>query len=78
MGSIYSSDNTEDGKAVYWIDVIDSIVKNNPSKRRIPVLSKVWDLIQQHPKGLNEKEPDRLFTYPRGKDGKAENKASRL
>ena len=71
------SDNTEDGKAVYWIDVIDSIVKNNPSKRRIPVLSKVWDLIQQHPKSTNEKEPDRLFTYPRGKDGKAQNKASR-
>ena len=44
------SDNTEDGKTVFWIDVIDSIVKNNPSKRRIPVLSKVWDLIQQHPK----------------------------
>lgn len=42
----------------------------------IPVLPKVWDLIQQHPKNTNEKEPDRLFTYPRGKDGKAQNKAS--
>ena len=71
------SDNTQDGKTVFWIDLIDSIVKNNPSKRRIPVLSKVWDLIQQHPKSTNEKEPNRLFTYPRDKDGKAQNKASR-
>lgn len=70
------SDNTEDGKTVHWLDVTQGIVKNRPSRRMIPVLPKVWDLIQQHPKNTNEKEPDRLFTYPRGKDGKAQNKAS--
>ena len=71
------SDITEDGKTVHWLDVTEGIVKNRPSRRLLPVLPKVWDLIQQHPKNTNTKEPDRLFTYPRGKDGKAQNKASR-
>ena len=71
------SDITEDGKIVHWLDVTEGIVKNRPSRRLIPVLPKVWELIQQHPKNTNTKEPNRLFTYARGKDGKAQNKASR-
>ncbi len=65
------------GKTVHWIDTTDAIVKNNPSRRLIPILPKVAELIKQYPIGLNKKEPNRLFTWPKDADGKAENKASR-
>ena len=67
----------QDGTAVHWLDVTGGIVKNKPSKRLIPVLPKVWGLIERHPKNLNKKEPNRLFTYLRGQDGKAQNAASK-
>ena len=67
----------KDGKTVHWIDTTDAIVKNSPSRRLIPILPRVAELIKQHPKGLNKKEPDRLFTWTTDADGKAENKASR-
>ena len=68
---------TKDGKKVHWIDTTDALVKNKPSRRLIPILPRVAELIKQHPKGLNKKEPDRLFTWTTDTDGKAENKASR-
>ena len=67
----------QDGTAVHWLDVTGGIVKNKPSRRLIPVLPKVWRLIERHPKNLNKKEPNRLFTYLRGQDGKAQNAASK-
>ena len=68
---------TKDGKKVHWIDTIDTIVKNKPSRRLIPILPRVAELIENHSRGLNKKEPDRLFTWAKDADGKAENKASR-
>ena len=68
---------TKDGKTVHWVDVTDAIVKNRPSRRLIPILPRVAELIKNHPRGLNKKDPDRLFTWPTDADGKAENKASR-
>ena len=68
---------TTDGKKVHWIDTTDAIVKNKPSRRLIPILPRVAELIENHPRGLNKKEPDRLFTWAKDADVKAENKASR-
>ena len=68
---------TKDGKPLHWIDTTDAIVKNKPSRRLIPILPRVAELIKQHPRRLNKKEPDRLFTWSKDADGKAENKASR-
>jgi len=68
---------TKGGETVHWIDVTDAIVKNRPSRRLIPILPRVAELISNHPRGLNKKDPDRLFTWTLDTDGKAENKASR-
>ena len=68
---------TKDGETVHWIDVTDAIVKNRPSRRLIPILPRVAELINNHPRGLNKKDPDPLFTWTLDNDGKAENKASR-
>lgn len=73
----FQTGQTTDGNVIHWLDTTDAIVKNRASRRLIPLLPKVANLIEAHPKGLNEKEPARLFSYPRDKrDGKAENKAS--
>jgi integrase len=69
---------TKGGEWVHWLDTTDAIVKNATSRRLIPILPKVAELIKHHPRGLNKKEPNRLFTWPKDKaDGKSENKASR-
>ena len=74
----FDSGITKGGQTVHWLDTTDAIVKNKPSRRLIPILPKLAELIKAHPRGLNKKEPDRLFSYLRqGGDGKAENKASR-
>ena len=73
----FESGQTKDGDTIHWLDTTDAIVKNDPSRRLIPLLPRVAKMIEAHPKGLNKKEPDRLFSYGRDKrDGKAENKAS--
>ena len=73
----FESGQTKDGDLIHWLDTTDAIVKNNPSRRLIPILPIVAKMIEVYPKGLNKKEPDRLFSYGRDKkDGKAENKAS--
>ena len=68
---------TKGGEWVHWLDTTDAIVKNKSSRRLIPILPKVAELIKDHPRGLNKKEPDRLFAWTKDADGKAENKASR-
>ena len=74
----FESGQTKDGDLVHWLDTTDAIVKNNPSRRLIPILPIVAEMIKAHPKSINTKEPNRLFSYPReGRDRKAQNKASR-
>jgi integrase len=68
---------TKDNHLVHWLDTTQAIVKNEASKRLIPIVPRVWKLIRAHRVYANSKEPERLFTYGRDKDGKAENKASR-
>jgi integrase len=73
----FSEATAPNGETVHWIDTTDAIVKNKPSRRLIPIIPKIAELIKAHPRGLNKQEPDRLFTYKRqGPDRKAENKAS--
>lgn len=73
----FNEDTAPDGTTVHWIDTTGAIVKNKPSRRLIPIIPKIAELIKAHPRGLNKKEPDRLFSYLRqGADRKAENKAS--
>lgn len=73
----FESGQTKDGDTIYWLDTTEAIVKNDPSRRLIPLLPRVAKMIEAHPRGLNKKEPVRLFSYGRDKsDGKAENKAS--
>ena len=75
--SQFNEAQAPNGETVCWIDTTDAIVKNNPSRRLIPIIPKIAELIKAHPRGLNKQEPDRLFTYKRqGPDRKAENKAS--
>ena len=70
-------DQTNDGQRVAWLDTTDAIVKNQTSKRLIPLVPEVAELITKHRSFKNPKDPDRLFTYAKDRDGKAENKASR-
>ena len=73
----FNEDTAPDGTTVHWIDTTGAIVKNKHSRRLIPIIPKIAELIKAHPRGLNKKEPDRLFSYLRqGADRKAENKAS--
>ena len=74
----FESASAENGDQLHWLDTTNAIVKNAPSRRLIPIIPKLAEMIKNHPTGLNKNEPDRLFSYLRDKkDGKAENKASR-
>ena len=68
---------TKEGDIVHWLDTTEAVVKNRASRRLIPIVPEVWDMLEAHKVYRNKKEPDRLFSYPKDKDGKAENKASR-
>ncbi len=57
----------EDGITIF--DIRDSVVKNGPSMRRIPIPAWVK---------MPERGTGRLFTYRLDKDGKAQNAASRI
>jgi integrase len=70
-------DNTKDKQPLHWLSTTQAIVKNEASKRLVPLVPQVWKLIQAHRVYANPKEPQRLFSYSKDKDGKAENKASR-
>ena len=68
---------TKEGDIVHWLDTTEAVVKNRASRRLIPIVPEVWAMLEAHKVYRNKKEPDRLFSYPKDKDGKAENKASR-
>lgn len=73
----FECETLKSGEMVHWFDLTSAIVKNEQSKRLIPILPRLAELIKKLPKGLNLEEPNRLFGYKRGADNKAENKASR-
>ena len=64
-------------KTINWIDVTGSVVKNEVSRRLIPIVPQLAKHIDSFVSELHLNEPGRLFTYPKDNDGKAENKASR-
>lgn len=66
-----------DGKTINWLDVTESVVKNDASKRLIPIVPLLAKRIEKFLTQIEAKESNRLFTYLKDKDGKAENKASR-
>ena len=66
-----------EGKTINWIDVTGSVVKNEVSRRLIPIVPQLAKHIDSFVSELHLNEPGRLFTYPKDNDGKAENKASR-
>ena len=66
-----------DGKTINWLDVTESVVKNESSKRLIPIVPLLAKRIEKFSSQIQATESNRLFTYPKDKDGKAENKASR-
>ena len=68
---------TQKGEVVHWLDTTQAIVKNEASRRLIPIVPEVWVMIDAHKVYRNVKEAERLFSYSKDKDGKAENKASR-
>ena len=53
------------------------IVKSESSRRLITTFPTVWAMIDAHKVYRNVKEPERLFSYSKDRDGKAENKACR-
>lgn len=67
----------QDGQTYTYLDVTNAVVKNRASKRLIPVIPALKKMLDEFPCGLNKKEPQRLFSYAKDADGKAENKASR-
>ena len=66
-----------DGKTINWLDVTESVVKNDSSKRLIPIVPLLAKRIEKFSSQIQATESNRLFTYLKDKDGKAENKASR-
>jgi integrase len=66
----------EDGIDYHYFDVRDAVVKNANSRRLIPIVPDLWRLVERHHTKPNAKDPQRLFTYSKDKDGKAERKAS--
>ena len=69
----------QEGELVHFIDLkrINAILKNKSAQRHLPIIPQVWAMFPQQRTILNEAEPERIFTYKRDKDGKAQNKASR-
>ena len=66
-----------DGKTINWLDIKESVVKNDSSKRLIPIVPLLAKRIEKFSSQIQATESNRLFTYLKDKDGKAENKASR-
>ena len=69
----------QEGELVQFIDLnrINAILKNKSARRHLPIIPQVWAMIPERGTILNEVEPERIFTYKKDKDGKAQNKASR-
>lgn len=62
---------------VVWLETFDAIVKNDASRRAIPLHPSVVSLLPERGFSWNKKDNGRLFSYPvTGADGKVSNKAS--
>lgn len=66
-----------EGETINWLDITESVVKNEVSRRLIPIVPQLAKHIESFVIENNLSESNRLFTYPKDKDGKAQNKASR-
>lgn len=69
----------QEGELVQFIDLnrINAILKNKSAQRHLPLIPQVWAMFPKRGTILNKAEPERIFTYKRDNDGKAQNKASR-
>ena len=69
----------QEGELVQFVDLnrINAILKNKSAQRHLPIIPQVWAMFPKRGTILNEAEPERIFTYKKDKDGKAQNKASR-
>lgn len=69
----------QEGELVQFVDLnrINAILKNKSAQRHLPIIPQVWAMFPKRGTILNKAEPERIFTYKKDKDGKAQNKASR-
>ena len=69
----------QEGQLVQFADLnrINAVLKNKSAKRHLIFIPQVWAMFPQQGTILNKAEPERIFTYKKDKDGKAQNKASR-
>ena len=65
------------GERVVWLETFDAVVKNDASRRAIPLHPSVVSLLPERGFSWNTTDTNRLFSYAfTGADGKVSNKAS--